>query len=226
MEAPEHERITQLSGTKLSSSSTNLPVVEEDEASAEVAALYDRFRSHFGRHDIPGILKCFATHPPLLKHMMDLSGVLIFSDGHLTRRHKEMIATLVSSQNACPYCADSHSFALRMQGGSAEALCAIQQSDLLSPAFTSAEQALLSFVAKVNTRSHEIASADIEALRQASWNDLQIAEAIHVAALFATFNHVVNAFGLLSQGLLAMYENAMDPNDESIRSRTIRPKTI
>jgi len=222
---PDNDRDSQLLSPKPASSSTNLPVVEEDAASDEVAALYNRFRAHFGRPDIPGILKCFATHPSLLKHMMDLSGSLIFSDGHLTRRHKEMIATLVSLQNACSYCADSHSFALRINGGSAEALCAIQQNDLLSPALTSAEQALLSFVAKVNTSSHEIARGDIEMLHRVGWNDLEIAEATHVAALFATFNRVVNVFGLPSQGLLDLYENAADPNADFIRSRTIRPKT-
>jgi alkylhydroperoxidase family enzyme len=37
------------------------------------------------------------------------------------------------------------------------------------------------------------------------WSELQIAEAIHVAALFSTFNRVANAFGLKSQGLLALY---------------------
>jgi uncharacterized peroxidase-related enzyme len=219
----DYKPITQFSTS--ASSSTNLPVVEEDAASDEVVALYDHFRSHFGRPDIPGILKCFATHPPLLRHMMNLSGSLIFSDGHLTRRHKEMIATLVSSQNACAYCADSHSFALRVHGGSAEMLCAIQQKDLLSPALTSAEQALLAFVAKVNASSHEITRGDIEVLHHAGWRDLEISEAVHVAALFAAFNRVVNAFGLPSQGLLALYENAPDPGDEFIQSRTIRTKT-
>jgi uncharacterized peroxidase-related enzyme len=222
---PENDRRSQLASPKLSSSSSNLPVVEEGDAGDEVTALYDRFRSHFGRPDVPGILKCFATHPPLLKHMMDLSGSLIFTDGHLTRRHKEMIATLVSSQNACEYCADSHSFALRMNDGSAEALCAIQQNDLTAPALTFAEQAMLSFVSKVNANSHEIARADIETLHNAGWHDLEIAEAVHVAALFSTFNRVVNAFGLPSQNLLALYENAADPNAESVRSRTIRPRS-
>ena len=211
--------------TTPTSSSTNLPVVEEEAACSDVVALYDHFRTHFQRPDVPGILKCFATHPPLLKHMMELSGSLIFSEGHLTRRHKEMIATLVSSQNACPYCADSHSFALRMTGASAEVLSAIQQDDLNSPALTLAEQALLHFVSKVNSRSHEIARGDIESLHRQGWNDLAIAEAIHVAALFASFNRVVNAFGLPSQGLLAMFESSADPNEESVRSRTIRPKT-
>jgi hypothetical protein len=40
---------------------------------------------------------------------------------------------------------------------------------------------------------------------------LQIAEAVYVAALFATFNRVGNAFGLASQGLLALYESDQNP---------------
>jgi uncharacterized peroxidase-related enzyme len=191
-----------------SSSSANLPVVEEGEATGEVAVTYDRFRTEFGRPHVPGILKCFATHPALLAHMMDLSKSLIFADGHLCRRHKEMIATLVSSQNSCAYCTDSHAFALRMQGGSAEALCALQQNDLHADALTEAEQRLLAFVAKINSASHQIARADIEALHQAGWDNPEIAETIHVAALFATFNRVVNAFGIPSQDLLAHYDHA------------------
>lgn len=42
-------------------------------------------------------------------------------------------------------------------------------------------------------------------MRIAGWNDLQIAETIHITALFACFNRVVNAFGLPSQELLTIY---------------------
>jgi len=185
----------------------NLALIEESAASDEVAALYAHFRAHFGRPDIPGILKCFATHPPLLRHMMDLSEQLLFSDGSLGRRHKEMIATLVSTQNECPYCADSHGYFLRVHGGTSEALAAIQEDNLKSPALTIADQGLLGFVRKVNLNSHQIAKCDVDALLQSGWSQLQIAEAVHVAALFATFNRVANAFGLASQGLLALYES-------------------
>jgi uncharacterized peroxidase-related enzyme len=118
-----------------------------------------------------------------------------------------MIATLVSSQNGCAYCADSHGYFLRMHGGSAEALIAVQQGQLDSTSLTSAEQALLAFVAKVNSRSHEIVADDIVRLRTTGWSEPQIAETIHIAALFATYNRVANAFGLASQGLLALYED-------------------
>jgi len=204
---PEYERISQSKDVSRASASTRLQVVEDADATGEVADLYEHFRSHFGRPDVPGILKCFATHPPLLRNMMDLSESLIFSEGHLGRRQKEMIATLVSSQNECAYCADSHGYFLRVHGGSADVLCAIQQNDLLSNSLTTAEQHLLSFVRQVNGSSHEIGKADVEWLRNDGWSELQIAEAVHVAALFAAFNRIANAFGLQSQGLLALYDN-------------------
>jgi uncharacterized peroxidase-related enzyme len=136
-------------------------VIEESAATEEVAALYDHFRTHFGRPDVPGILKCFATHPPLLRQMMDLSESLIFAEGALTRKHKEMIATLVSAQNSCPYCADSHGFFLRVHGGTAQTLAALQTGDLGSSGLSAADQALLNFARKVNLASHQIDREDV-----------------------------------------------------------------
>jgi len=204
MGLPEYERLAGV--TARSTTAPNLTPIEESAATGEVAELYEFFRSHFGRQQVPGILKCLATHPPLLRHMMALSESLLFADGCLTRRHKEMIATLVSTQNECPYCADSHGYFLRVHGGTAEALMAIQLDRLDSPSLSGKERALLEFARKVNRSSSEIGRADIEALRHEGWSEEQIAEAIHVAALFAMFNRVANAFGLESQGLLKLYE--------------------
>jgi hypothetical protein len=70
---PEYEKIAYLGRIAVPRAVGNIALIEESTASGEVAALYDHFRTHFGRSDIPGILKCFATHPPLLRHMMDLA---------------------------------------------------------------------------------------------------------------------------------------------------------
>jgi uncharacterized peroxidase-related enzyme len=215
MTLPEYEKIAQAARNSGPPVLANIPFIEESAATGEVAALYDHFRAHFGRPDVPPILKCFATHPPLLRHMMDLSEHLIFADGSLGRKHKEMIATLVSTRNACPYCADSHAFFLRMHGGSSQAVAAIQADELCSPAFSAREQALLGFVRKVNASSHQIAREDVEPLLQAGWSEVQIAEAVHVTAMFAAFNRVANAFGLASQGLLALFDgDTIDSSDE------------
>jgi uncharacterized peroxidase-related enzyme len=192
------EDLASLGSERAAPSSTNLPIVEERFANAEVRALYDQYRTRFGRPDVPGILMCFATHPPLLKSMMDFAETLLFVDGLLLRRHKEMIATLISSRNGCPYCADSHGTFLRALGGSDEVLCALQTSTLDSASLSTAEQALLRFALLVNEDSQSITHADIETTMQAGWTEAQVAEAVHIAALFATFNRVANAFGLPS----------------------------
>jgi alkylhydroperoxidase family enzyme len=94
-----------------------------------------------------------------------------------------------------------------VHGGSEDALRAIQKNDLASSSLAANEQKLLNFVQKVNGSSHKIDKADVDLLCEAGWSQLQIAEAVHVAALFATFNRVANAFGLQSQGLLALFES-------------------
>lgn len=183
--------------------SKNLPVVDEANAPEEVAQLYAKFRDTFRRPTVPGILKCFATHPPLLEHMMGLAQTVLFTDGALGRANKELIATFVSSQNHCDYCADSHGSSLRANGGSAEQLAAATTCDLHSTSLTTAQRALLVFAQKITQDSSAVSPEDVEHLRGSGWTDLQIAEAIHITALFACFNRVVNAFGLPSQGLLA-----------------------
>jgi|SRR5580658_1502017 uncharacterized peroxidase-related enzyme len=222
MALPEYEKIARSMRSSGSAVPPNIPFVEENAATGEVATLYEHFRTHFGRPDVPGILKCFATHPPLLRHMMDLSEHLIFSDGSLGRKHKEMIATFVSAQNACPYCADSHGYFLRVHGGTSKALAAIQSNDLRSPELTIPELALLHFARKVNLASDKIGFEDVDSLIQSGWSELQIAEAVHITALFATFNRVANAFGLKSQGLLALYESdteaSLDQNASAERN--------
>lgn len=76
---------------------------EEDEAAGPVADVYQEYMTATGRTFVPGILKCFSHRPDFLRQVMAFSNTVHFSEGHLTRRQKEMIATLVSGINRCPY---------------------------------------------------------------------------------------------------------------------------
>jgi uncharacterized peroxidase-related enzyme len=183
---------------------TILPIVEEDQATGVVAEAYAEFREHFGRQDIPPILKCFATHPALLRQMMEVASALIFCEGHLSRRMKEMMATYISSLNACPYCVDSHAFFLHVHGGNDVLVDALSSGNLEEAPLQENERLLLEFVRKVSRESYKISAQDVESLCRGNWNNEEIAEAVHVAAMFACFNRVANAFGLPSQGLLGL----------------------
>lgn len=205
MALPEYERLAKRAGSE-ALHARNLATVAEDTASPEVKRLYQRFRDEFGRLEVPGILQCFATHPPLLEHMIGLAKEMLFTDGALGRRNKELISAFVSASNRCEYCADSHAYSFRVQGGTKDAMLAVLAQDLESSALSVQQRTLLLFARKISENSQAVSPEDIETMRSAGWSDLQVAEAIHVTALFATFNRVVNAFGLPSQQLLSMFE--------------------
>jgi uncharacterized peroxidase-related enzyme len=194
---------------------TTIPIVEEDAATGAVAEAYADYRTHFGRDQVPGILKCFATHPPLLEQMIALASTLLFTESRLCRRVKEMIATYISALNSCPYCFDSHASFLRTQGGSDELLQALSNANLDSPSLNLRDRRMLDFVAKVTIESHKISPDDIDLMKGAGWDQQEIAEAVHITALFACFNRVANAFGLPSQNLLDLGLNLVHARENA-----------
>ncbi len=205
MALPEYKRLAARGGLQ-PIRAANLATVDEEAASPEVKDLYEQFRQGFERPQVPGILQCFATHPPLLAHMMGLAKEMLFVDGALGRQNKELISAFVSASNRCAYCSDSHAYSFRMQGGDKDAVQAVLACDVGSEAIAPAQQTLMQFAQKITEASQEMTAADMEGMQAAGWSHLQIAEAIHVTALFASFNRVVNAFGLPSQDLLHMFE--------------------
>ncbi|MGI8769969.1 MAG: hypothetical protein ACR2JE_00880 [Acidobacteriaceae bacterium] len=82
---------------------TKIALIHDADATGDVAKVYDEWRSHSGRQQMPGILKCFGHRPDFLREVMSFSNTAHFSEGHLTRRTKEAIASWVSWLNRCPY---------------------------------------------------------------------------------------------------------------------------
>ena len=103
------KRNSKLRSSKAAKSSTAKPyptkiaIIEDAEATGDVAAAYDFWRAGSGRRQVPGIIKCFGARPDFLRQVIEFSNTVHFSEGHLSRRHKEMIASHVSYLNRCPY---------------------------------------------------------------------------------------------------------------------------
>ncbi len=206
MSRPEYELLSKLrTGNKATPvrTETKIPVIEEDVATGDTAAAYQYFRDQSGRQDVPGILKCFATNPAFARHMVDISSSLLFCEGALTRRQKELIATWVSHLNTCPYCFDSHGFFLTALGEDRQMVADIAANNLTR--LPEAERELLLYLSKVEQSSYKTTREDVERLRSLGWLDQQIAEAVHVAAMMGFCNRVANAFGLPAQGLLSLH---------------------
>ncbi len=82
---------------------TKIKLIEDRDATGEVAQVYDEWRAKSGRQLMPGILKCFSHRPDFLRQVMQFSDTVHFSQGHLDRKTKEAIARWVSWLNRCPY---------------------------------------------------------------------------------------------------------------------------
>lgn len=201
MSRPEYELLAQHRPASPARVHTRIRIVEEDEAESETAEAYQYFRETMGRQDVPGILKCFGSNPAATRLMVDMGASILFIDGSLTRRQKEMIATYISTLNACPYCLDSHAYFLTVQGTTIETMKAIAAGRLDDAEISLPERELLRFTGRINSESFKIADDDVQRLRDLHWQEEQIAEAVHVAAMMGLCNRVANAFGLAAQGL-------------------------
>jgi hypothetical protein len=82
---------------------TKIKIIEDADATGDVASVYDEWRRKSGREKLPGILKCFSHRPDFLREVLKFGDVVHFSEGHLSRRQKEAIASWVSYLNRCPY---------------------------------------------------------------------------------------------------------------------------
>lgn len=78
--------------------------IEDEDADGEIAEVYRRYKeANPHRPRMPEVLKCFSLRPDFLQQVIDFSFGVHFSQGHLNRRTKEMIASFVSALNQCPY---------------------------------------------------------------------------------------------------------------------------
>jgi alkylhydroperoxidase family enzyme len=69
---------------------------------------------------------------------------------------------------------------------------------------TPAERALMDYVELITNAAYKSAPEDVQKLRDAGWNENQIAEAVYITAMFAFFNRVADAFGIPPQDYLVI----------------------
>lgn len=96
-------------------------LVEYEDASPEVRAVYDDIKATRNTEYINNFWKAIAAHPPTLVRVWNqLKEVM--APGVLDPLTKEMIAIAVSATNGCAYCINSHTAAAQKLGITSEML--------------------------------------------------------------------------------------------------------
>jgi AhpD family alkylhydroperoxidase len=100
---------------------------EEHEAKGTVAAIFADIKQTKKIDFVPAIWRTLATNPTQLEVVWTSLKSLMHPEAtgrksRLDPRTREIIALAVSATNACPYCINSHTAALRKQGVDQETL--------------------------------------------------------------------------------------------------------
>ncbi|SLN63765.1 Alkyl hydroperoxide reductase AhpD [Roseovarius litorisediminis] len=92
-----------------------VPLISDDDISAEARAVFDDIRAVRGTDFINNFWRALAHDPDLLRATWERLKV-VMAPGALDPLTKEMIYIAVSAANACEYCAHSHTAAARAKG--------------------------------------------------------------------------------------------------------------
>lgn len=90
-------------------------LIVEAEATGKVATVYADIKKNFGM--VPDFFKALAAiDPDWLELNWQRIKYIMFSDGGLDRKTRELIALAVSEVNRCQYCTQAHETLARMCG--------------------------------------------------------------------------------------------------------------
>jgi len=141
---------------------------------------------------LPGITSGFAFRPETARPLRALAEALLRGPNSLTSGEREMIAASVSSGNDCTFCCASHRAAAanHLEGDYTLVDQVIADPDRapISPKL----RALLAVAGKVRESGRAVMPGDIERARAAGATDVEIHDAVLIAAAFCMFNRYVD----------------------------------
>ena len=162
---------------------------DQAELPAETRHILAEVASGFG--SVPKLYLLYGHCPALLKANWEkVKGVLLA--GQLSRKTKEAIALLVSTDNICLYCVAAHRAMLRAVGIDAAEIARIE-ADVDQADFTPKERALIAFARHANTEPLRITDDECEALRAAGATDAETVETLGVMEIFTAYNRFLDA---------------------------------
>ena len=155
-------------------------LVKPADAQGELTDLYAAVTQTFGA--VPNFIQAMGNSPALLKGFLGLYGGL--SKGSIDTATAERVALAMAETNSCQYCVSAHTVLAQGAGLSASEISAARHG-------TSADAraaAAVRFARAVLDNKGQITAGEVDAVRNAGYNDTQIAEIIGHVGLNTLLN--------------------------------------
>ena len=167
-----------------------LPIIEEDEATGEVAALYEQIKREWGMPTIRNFMKGLAASPAVLTTWW-AGKRTFYEQTTLPESLITMILYSIAIQSECEYCSAVHELSCRTLGID-EATLHTLINDL--PHLTPGRiRATIEFALQVARSAKSLTREDYDSLREHGVGDDEIVEIIQIAAIGSMENILADA---------------------------------
>jgi uncharacterized peroxidase-related enzyme len=144
------------------------------------------------QNEFPGIRGLMMFRPETAKPLNELVDVLLRGTHTLSPGERELIATYVSAQNDCRYCQTIHGAIAAHHFGGNEQLVSSVKLNPEGAEISAKLKALLAIAGKVQQSGKSVTADDVERARAAGASDLEIHDAVLIAAVFCLCNRYVD----------------------------------
>lgn len=181
---------------------TWIKTIAYEEADGSLKALYDRIK--WPDDNVDNIMLAHSLRPHTMEgHLTLYKHVLHHPRNTVDKWFLEAIGLFTSMLNECGYCIEHHYRGMaRLLDDDARAgsiRAALQFGDW-RPTLTPSEVAALDYVRALTRHPAAISETDIQALREAGWQDGEILEINQVTAYFNYANRTVLGLGVNADG--------------------------
>jgi uncharacterized peroxidase-related enzyme len=153
----------------------------------------------------PGIRGLLRYRPETGRPISELTEVLLRGPSTLARGERELIAAHVSALNECRYCTASHSATAAAQLPGGMDLVEQVRADAARAPISGKLQALLAIAAAVQRSGRDVTDDLVAQARGAGATDLEIHDAVLIAAAFCMLNRYVDGLATIAPTDPAVY---------------------
>ncbi len=169
----------------------------------------------------PGIRGLFDFRPETAAPLGQLAEVLLRGDNTLERGERELIAAYVSSLNDCHFCMSSHAAFAALQLPDGWDVVDGVLHDPASAPVSDKMRGLLAIAGEVQRSGRAVTPETIAAAREVGATDVEIHDAVLIAAAFCMFNRYVDGLGTFAPPDRADY---VPMAEQIVASGYVRPR--
>jgi uncharacterized peroxidase-related enzyme len=146
---------------------------------------------------LPGITGLLEYRKDSAQPIRDLTQFLLRGPSTLTEGERELIATIVSHNNQCRFCASAHTAAVDLLLGECETAARVKENIETAPV-SEKMKGLLTIAKQVQQSGKNVTAESVQRARAAGATDVEIHDTVLIAALFCLYNRYVDGLSTVT----------------------------